>query len=175
MLISAMEIIVTPRLILRSPLSSDLQNLHDHVLSDPGVMKMAFAGVSLSFEQSKLFFDANFDHDHSGRKLGILIERETEMFAGIAGLLPCNVLNDPDYECGFVLRRSVWGRGYATEIGRRQVEYGLSELHLDRVLAQVAPRNQGSVAVLKKIGMEFHSSVQSAERGERHVYSVDHL
>jgi len=113
-------------------------------------MKMAFAGTPLSFEQSKVFFDANFDHDHSGRKLGILIERETEMFAGLAGLLPCNVLNHPDYECGFVLRRSVWGRGYATEIGRGQAEYGLGELHLDRVLAQVAPRNHGSIAVLKK-------------------------
>ncbi|WP_460253478.1 GNAT family N-acetyltransferase [Acidiphilium sp. MT5] len=170
-----MEIISTPRLILRSPLSGDLQNLHNHVLSDPDVMKMAFAGVTLSFGQSKQFFDTNFDHDHSGRKLGILIERETEMFVGIAGLLPCNVLNSPEYECGFVLRRSVWGRGYATEIARRQVEYGLSELHLDRVLAQVAPRNQGSVAVLKKIGMKFHKSVQSAERGERHVYVVNRV
>lgn len=174
-LLSGMEIIMTPRLVLRVPLSGDLKKVHDHVLSDPDVMKMAFAGVPLSFKQSKLFFDANFDHDHSGRKLGILIERDTKMFAGIAGLLPCNVLEQPDYECGFVLRRSVWGRGYATEIARRQAEYALSELHLDRVLALVAPQNQGSVAVLKKIGMEFYRSVQNAARGERHVYLFDRL
>ncbi len=166
---------MTPRLVLRSPLASDLQSLHDHVLSDTHVMKMAFAGAPLSFEQSIAFFDANFDHDRSGRKLGTLIERETEVFVGFAGLLPCNILNHQDYELGFMLRRSAWGRGYATEIGLGQAEYGLGKLKLDRILAQAAPHNEASIAVLKKIGMEFHSAAQSAERGKRLVYALYRL
>ncbi|HQT75048.1 MAG TPA: GNAT family N-acetyltransferase [Acidiphilium sp.] len=170
-----MDIIFTSRLVLRTPLSSDLQHLHDHVLSDTDVMKMAFAGASMSFQQSISFFEANFDHAHTGRKLGILVERDTSAFVGFAGLLPCNVLNQPDYECGFVLRRAVWGRGYATEIGRGQIEYGLEKLQLNRLLAQASPQNRGSISVLEKLGMEFKTSIQTAERGERHVYAIDRL
>ncbi len=170
-----MDIIVTPRLVLRSPLAQDLQGLQDHVLSDPEVMQLAFSGAPLSSEQSRAFFDANFDHDRTGRKLGVLIERDTGTLAGFAGLVACGALGDADYELGFVLRREAWGRGYATEIGVGQIEYGFGTLRLGRVLAQVSPHNHGSIATLRKIGMVFHTAVRSEDRGERLVYAACRL
>jgi RimJ/RimL family protein N-acetyltransferase len=167
-----MDIIITPRLVLRTPIAHDLQGLQDHVLSDPDVMKLAFLGSPLSSEQSKAFFDANFDHDQTGRKLGILIERETRKLIGFAGLVPCSVLGQSDHELGFVLRRDAWGRGYATEIGQAQIQYGFDTLRLKRVLAQVSPQNHRSISTLTKIGMAFHSAVRSEERGERLVYAA---
>ncbi|MDX7949745.1 GNAT family N-acetyltransferase [Lichenihabitans sp. Uapishka_5] len=170
-----MDIIVTRRLVLRSPVAQDLQGLQDHVLSDPDVMRFAFSGNPLSSAQSKAFFDSNFDHDQTGRKLGVLIERETKELTGFAGLVPCGALGQPDFELGFVLRRDAWGRGYATEIGLGQIEYGFSTLHLKRVLAQVSPKNHGSISTLRKLGMAFCSAVHSEERGERLVYAVHSL
>ena len=167
-----MDIIATPRLVLRSPLSHDLQDLHDHVLSDPDVMRFAFSGIPLSFEQSKTFFEANFDHDRTGRKLGILIERETSKAIGFSGLMTCSVLDQTDYELGFVLRKNVWGLGYATEIGLGQIEYGFRVLHLKRILAQVSPQNHGSISILRKIGMTCCSNIYDEKRGERLVYAV---
>ena len=164
------EIIVTPRLRLRSLDLTDLQLLHDHVLSDAAVMALALSGQPMSSLESREFIDRNFDHDASGKKLGVLIERATEQVIGFAGLLQCDVLGEPDYELGFVLRRSAWGHGYAAEIGRGQLEYGFNVLGLRRLLALVSPKNNASIAVLKKIGMEFHSTVHDAQRGDRYVY-----
>lgn len=164
------DIIVTPRLRLRSPDPSDWQLLHDYVLSDAAVMQRALSGQPMSQARSKEFIARTFDHEASGKGFAVLIERATEQVIGFAGLLPCDVLGGPDYEIGFVLRRSAWGRGYATEIGRGQLEYGFRAFALRRLLAQVSPQNNASITVLKKIGMKFYSTVRNSERGDRQVY-----
>jgi ribosomal-protein-alanine N-acetyltransferase len=164
------EIIVTARLALRNPLPSDLPILYDHVFSDISVMRHAFAGQPLSLPQATEFFERNFDHRAGGRRLGVLTIRATAEVIGFAGLLPCDALGKADYELGFVLRRSAWRHGYATEIGRGQLEYGFSTADHRRLLALVSPENGASIAVLKKIGMAFDSIIQSEERGVRQVY-----
>jgi [ribosomal protein S5]-alanine N-acetyltransferase len=169
------EVIATPRLRLRSFVRSDLRPLHDHVLSDPTVMQHTLSGQPMSLPESTEFVDRHFDHNANGKKLGVLIERFTEQVIGFAGLLECDALREADYEIGFVLRRSAWGRGYATEIGLGQLEYGFGALGLERLLALVSPKNSVSIAVLKKIGMELHSTIQSDQRGDRHVYVAHKL
>jgi len=169
-MVPSTDIIVTLRLRLRRLAPADRQILHDYVLSDAAVMTGALSGQPMSPSQSREFIDRNFDHDGSGRKLGVLVERATEQVIGIAGLLQCDALGEPDYELGFLLRQSAWGHGYATEIGRGQIDFGLNGLGLARVIALVSPKNDASINALRKIGMEFHSAVHNAERGERHVY-----
>ncbi|MFC3692580.1 GNAT family N-acetyltransferase [Chenggangzhangella methanolivorans] len=165
-----MNILTTARLVLRSPSPHDFQDLHEHVLSDPVVMGRVFSGHALQLMQSREFFEANFDHDQSGKKLGMLVERGTGSLIGFAGLISCSALDQLDYELGFVLRREAWGHGYATEIGLGQLDHGFKTLGLPRILAQVYPSNAASISVITKIGMTLHSRVRSRERGERHVY-----
>lgn len=165
----ARDIIVTPRLRLRSPTASDLPLLHDQVLSDPVVMRRAFSGP-LSAAGSRAFFDQDFDHEACGQKLGILTLRSTAEVIGFAGLMACAVLDGDDYELGFVLKRSAWGKGYAREIGLGQIELGFSRLGLPRILAQAAPDNAPSIAALTAIGMTLEAVVASRQRGERQVY-----
>ena len=94
------EIIVTPRLRLRSLAPTDFRPLHDHVLSHTAVMALAFSAQPMSMRQAREFIDRNFDHDASGTKLGVLIERATGQVIGFAGLLQCDTLEEPDYELG---------------------------------------------------------------------------
>jgi ribosomal-protein-alanine N-acetyltransferase len=161
------EIIATERLVLRTPLSSDLGVLYEHVISDSEVMRHAFAGRPFSSAETAKFFDEQFDHGGSGRKLGVLVERPSAAVIGFAGLLPCDVLGEADYEIGFVLRRSAWRRGYGTEIGFAQLNYGFNALDCRRLLAQASPENRASIATLRKLGMHFHSAVDNEERGNR--------
>ena len=165
-------IIETTRLILRSPLPSDLPILHEHIFSDVSVMRHAFRGRPLSFQETTDFFDEGFDRHASGKKLGVIVERRTTEVIGIAGLLSCRALGKADYEIGFILRRSTWGKGYATEIGAGQLDFGFSSLGCRRLLALVAPQNTASIAVIKKLGMEFLTSVENDERGIRQIYVV---
>lgn len=164
------QTIVTPRLILRSLVPNDLRTLHSNVLSDAAVMAVALGGQPMSLSQSKQFIERNFDYEGHGKKLGVLIERSTAQVIGFAGLLQCDALQQPDYELGFVLRRSAWGNGYATEIGRGQLDYGFNVLGLTRLVALVSPKNDASIRALKKLGMKFCIAVDDTRRGDRHVY-----
>jgi ribosomal-protein-alanine N-acetyltransferase len=164
------EIISTVRLSLRSPAEADLDALHERVFSDTDVMRFVLGGVPFTRDRSTEFFALAFDHDKTGLKLGVLVEKESSEIVGFAGLMECRILDQHEYEIGFVMSRSAWGKGYATEIGYGQLSYGFNVVGCARLLAQVAPDNAGSIATLEKIGMAFHSNIQSQARGLRRVY-----
>ena len=164
------DIITTDRLVLRSACDADLGPLHDIVFSDPDVMSQAFAGKPLTKSESTSFFAAFFDHDGNGKQPGVLTLKNTGTIIGFAGLLECAILGQKDYEIGFVLGRDYWRKGYASEIGLAQIEYGLEHLGCRRLLAMVAPKNKPSISVLQKIGMVHHSTAETKDRGTKEVY-----
>lgn len=67
------------------------------------------------------------------------------------------------------LRRASWGRGFATEVGRRILGYGFGELRLPRVHATVDASNEASVRVLLKPGMRYEAEFLD-EFGKTLVY-----
>ena len=165
------EILInSERLFVRTPRPEDFDPLYQAVLSDAEVMRLAFQGQLSDRDRAIEIFSSVLDHDATGRKPGILIERSTNDLIGFAGPLLCSVLGAPDYEIGFVLARRSWGRGYASEIGRAQIEYGFTTLKLDRVLAQVSPENAASVRVLERLGMQLCTTIEASGRGVRLVY-----
>jgi ribosomal-protein-alanine N-acetyltransferase len=85
-------------------------------------------------------------------------------------LKSCNALGDEDFEIGFVLQRAAWGRGYATEIGRAQLEYGFRTTDRPRLLAQVRPENASSANALRKIGMVFTKEYERPGLGTWQVF-----
>jgi RimJ/RimL family protein N-acetyltransferase len=144
--------------------------LHETIFSDPEVMAHAFAGKTFSRQESAYFIDNYFDHDGNGEQMGVLVLNAGGEIIGLAGLLACSALDHRDYEIGFVLARKHWGKGYATEIGLAQIEYGLEEKGCERLLALVAPGNTASKSVIRKIGMHYHSSIDTDMRGLRDIY-----
>ena len=166
----AADIIKTRRLILRPVRNGDPDVLHETVFSDNKVMSLAFLGRTFSMPESRKFVADHFDHDGNGKQPGVLVVADTGEIAGFAGLLQCSVLGEADYEIGFVLARPHWGKGYATEIGTAQIEHGLETIGCSRLLAQVSPANTASISVLRKIGMQFHSTIDTENRGRRDIY-----
>ena len=53
---------------------------------------------------------------------------------------------------GYVLRRSAWGKGFATEAGRAVCNWAFHELVLHELVAHCEAVNTPSVAVLQKLG-----------------------
>ncbi|MCB0795801.1 MAG: GNAT family N-acetyltransferase [Flavobacteriales bacterium] len=56
---------------------------------------------------------------------------------------------------GYCLVRAVWNRGLATECGKACLHWGFQHLGLQEVIGRVAPENEASIRVLKKLGMSY--------------------
>lgn len=62
----------------------------------------------------------------------------------------------PDYfELEWHFRPASWGFGYATESARALVAYGFERLDLSVLLAIAPPENSRSIAVMKRLGMQY--------------------
>jgi ribosomal-protein-alanine N-acetyltransferase len=163
-------LIETPRLAIRVPQPGDLALLRTCVFADAQVMRHVDAGGAFDAARATAFFTTALDHEGSGRKPGVLTEKATGEVIGFAGPRACAAFGDDDIEIGFVLARATWGKGYATEIGRGQLAHAFGVLGCRRVLGLAAPGNTASIAVLRRIGMAFTSSLDLAGRGRRNVY-----
>ncbi len=84
-------------------------------------------------------------------------------FAGWVLLTPLD-LHGPEIEIGWRMRRSVWGRGLATEAGRLVLDHALGRLGLAEVMADIDPANTPSLRVAAKLGMRVRGWVPYAGR-----------
>ncbi len=82
------------------------------------------------------------------------VERESGQFVGWFHLRPDEGRTDV-LELGYRLRRSAWGRGYATEGSRALVEKAFRELGAERVTAYSLAMHAASRRVMEKAGLRF--------------------
>ena len=82
-------------------------------------------------------------------------EQSTGAFVGRGGPSWAVVEGAECVEIGWALRQEVWGRGYATEIGRAGLEYAFSVLGVEEVVAFTEVHNARSRAVMERLGMRY--------------------
>jgi len=88
----------------------------------------------------------------SGERLRLGIERvEDQTLLGICTLFDLNE-QCRMAEVGYGLGSGAWGKGYMNEALGALLEYGFSELKLNRVEADIDPRNIDSAKSLTRIG-----------------------
>lgn len=66
-------------------------------------------------------------------------------------------------DIGYELDPSFWGRGYATEAAQTMVDFGFSQLGLQRITAVCLAENGGSARVLAKVGMQQEGRLRQNE------------
>jgi RimJ/RimL family protein N-acetyltransferase len=77
-------------------------------------------------------------------------EKDSGRFAGRLGFL--NPAGWPGFEIGWTFKREFWGKGYATEGGRRALEYAFKELDKQHVISLIHPENRPSIRVAERLG-----------------------
>jgi RimJ/RimL family protein N-acetyltransferase len=92
-------------------------------------------------------------------------------FAGLIGLaIPSfEAPFAPAVEVAWRLARLHWGRGYATEGAQAAINFGFSQLGLPEVVAFTVPQNVRSIAVMKRLGMQYAGEFVHAEVALPHV------
>jgi len=90
-----------------------------------------------------------------GYGLWLATEKATGTKVGQIGLVKQTVNGAEECEVGYLLHRTFWRRGYATEGALACRDYAFKTLHKPRVISLVRPENLPSHGVAKNLGMEI--------------------
>lgn len=166
----------TERLVLRRFTESDADDLFD-LDGDPEVMRYLTGGKptpcdKIRDETLPRFFD--YYERFAGFGYWAAVERSTGEFLGWFAFHPPEGRGPEEAELGYRLRRSAWGKGYATEGSRALIRKGFAELGVRRVVAETMAVNTASRRVMEKAGLahartfhrEWREPIAGAEHGE---------
>ena len=60
----------------------------------------------------------------------------------------------PNVDIGWRLKKSAWGKGYATEGAKKCLDIAFNQLHINKVISTCTLGNKSSEKVMQKIGMK---------------------
>jgi len=153
-----MEIFLeTARLLLRRFTEDDVDNLAE-LDSDPDVMRFINGGRSTpreEIESDVLPGFLGYYERFSGYGFWAAVEKSSGRFVGWFHFRPAADASPDEVELGYRLRRSAWGKGYATEGSRALIDKGFAELGVRRVVASTMVVNVASRRVMEKAGLRF--------------------
>lgn len=143
----------TERLILRPLREEDGAELFG-IFSDPTVMRYwstpPWSSVQVAHERIARHTQAMA----AGEYLQLGIERRTD--GGLIGT--CSLFSfvpqSKRAEVGYALARAAWGHGYMQEALGALLDYAFSTLELNRIEADIDPRNEGSARTLRRLGFQ---------------------
>lgn len=152
--------LVTPRLKLRRARAEDLHDLHA-VLSHPAAMRYWSTRPHENLEQTRAWLadmmaatGEDFVVEHEGR---------------VIGKAGCYALPS----IGYILHPDAWGRGFASEAVGAAVAHVFRTRDVERLVADVDPRNTASLGLLTKLGFrETHRARRTWLVGDEWCDSV---
>ncbi len=167
----------TERLLLTPFALTDL-DLALEMWTDPEVAKYV-GGVMTEAEIRQQMSDVTKRGGNGGIGLWCIADRRTGEKLGDSFLLPLPIdeedtdfslvvmgqMPDAEIEIGFFFKPSAWGRGYATEVCRRLLQFAFQDVSLNEVVSSVDEDNVASRKVLQKCGF--------LDRGRTRSYGKD--
>jgi RimJ/RimL family protein N-acetyltransferase len=164
----------TERLVLRRFTLDDVDNLVE-LDDDPEVMHFITGGRTTPREEIENDILPWFLHYYErgdGYGFWAAIEKASENFLGWFHFRPGDGHPSDEPELGYRLRRSAWGKGYATEGSRALIRKGFTELGVERVVAYAMAVHTASRHVMEKSGLTlvrtFHGEWPDRIPGDEH-------
>ncbi|MGH9875690.1 MAG: GNAT family N-acetyltransferase [Pyrinomonadaceae bacterium] len=160
----------TERLILRMWREADDFEAYAQLCADPEVMRY-LGGKVFDRTEAWRHMASMIGHWYlRGYGIWAVEEKDSGRFVGRIGCM--NPAGWPGFEVGWTLKREFWGKGYATEGGRRALEYAFKELDKPHVISLINAENQASIRVAERLG-ETLEGTATIFGSEVLVYGID--
>ena len=142
----------TPRLHLRPLAAADAEALF-RMHADPQVMRYWSTPPWAGIEQAEAMIEADREALPAGRhlRLALMLRGGSDSLVGTVSLFNFHEASRRA-EIGYVLARSAWGRGLMHEALTALVGFAFGPLNLNRLEADIDPRNSASAKSLARLG-----------------------
>lgn len=122
------------------------------VFSDPEVTRYWSRGPWTDPAQAREWIARTLAdyRDGTGLRFAVVLAASGETVGNVS----LHAFSDQSRRCevGYALARAHWGKGYATEALAALLDHGFDQLNLNRVEADIDPRNVASARVLERLG-----------------------
>jgi RimJ/RimL family protein N-acetyltransferase len=161
----------TPRLLLRLPEERDLDAFVE-IHEDPEVLQYLHtmgdaAGRAAGWRTLAMILG---HWQLRGFGQWTVVERSTGDVIGRVGLWSPE--GRPAVELGWLIRRSHWNRGFATEAGLAAIDFGFGRCRLTHLTSSIRSDNHRSIRVAEKLGQSLERREPADEGGETLVYGI---
>ena len=102
-----------------------------------------------------------------------VIEKETNQIVGHCGIIEKEVDSRDEHELVYVIAKSAWGKGYATEIAGAIKDDAFEHLGLKRIIALIDPMNPASARVAVKAGLQYEKDTLRPNDRIMQVFALD--
>jgi ribosomal-protein-alanine N-acetyltransferase len=160
--------IVTPRLIIRDAVRSDMRSCAA-LYRSPKVRKHLNGPLKRTAEE---WWAGHQRGATNVDRLLCIVQSGTNEFVGTCGFLKTQ--QQHEWETWLLLRSKFWGAGIGAEVTSALIAAAFSSLAALRVIGIVDPTNHASVRMIKRLGFAFVEEDKGAtwQQGH-HVYSVE--
>ena len=145
---------------------------------DPEIRKYFPEGVlTLQETEEELEWHMNGHPQYPELGLWATIHKETGRFIGRCGLLPWEIDDELEIEIAYLLEKSFWHQGLATEAAHGILKYGFEKLNLSRLICLIDPGNIASQKVAERIGLTLERKVDgiAGDNFPTLIYSIDKM
>ena len=152
----------TDLLLLRAFEKNDLDPFAAMVADSEVMQQATYDGTAMTRAQAWNWLCLMLGHWHM-RDFGIwaVEEKSSGEFIGRIGLQFLDWFDD--VELVWMLSKSAWGKGFASEGARAAIDFGLNNLALPRIAAVIRQENKRSVRLAERLGMELEKEVERQE------------
>ncbi len=148
----------TPRLLLRVMTSRDVDDIHSY-LSNPAVCRYLLhepcSRETVAFKIAEWSRMGRLAEAGDDLQLAMELTTADPEAGRVIGhtYFKLTTVDDITGEIGWALNPEFEGNGYATEAAEAILAYAFTDLGLHRVIAELDPRNDASVAMCRRLGM----------------------
>ena len=148
-------IVETERLLIREWTPEDIQLLHK-VMSDPDVMKYVWDYQPATKQRVEDFVLTCIEESSTGSwsTWAVVLKEEGELIGYCGFLVRSYGEYKGETEMGWLLDKTYWRKGLATEAAKAVLDFGLEKWSFKKVIAAARSENQQSLKVMQKIGMK---------------------
>ncbi|MCR8641284.1 GNAT family N-acetyltransferase [Paenibacillus sp. N1-5-1-14] len=145
----------THNLMIRPLRETDSEAMFDY-FSKPEVMQYFGNDPHATIEDTRKVLHTMMHGENDGRARWGIVRKGDDAEDTVIGTIGYHLHNLVHKRCeiGYELHPDFWGHGYMSEAVRAIIQFGFTELGLERIAAVVYLDNVGSIRVLEKQGFE---------------------
>ncbi len=161
----------TPRLILRELTLEDMKDLYQ-IYQNKEICQYIPPMDTLEEELEKHAAYIQNVYPFYGYGLWGIFTSKDNILIGRAGIQNQTIDGQDELELCYLIANEYQNHGYATEAGRKIIDFAIEELDAPRLVAVIAKGNAASCQVAKKLGMSYEKEV-TYQGFDCYFYSID--